>query len=167
MPYNIALIVVLVIFLIFAFASGRSLGDIYCAKTQKDREEAQMGLVFNLLFAGLLGWWAYYEYHRGRKCYNLIVVETNERYRTDPNMMAALKKQEEQSLKETPGSQTRETIDSRMAAVDDWLDESTQSQNTQESQTQNPRVRYDLNLDERLQATDQRGDTMNTPGMII
>lgn len=157
MPYNIALIVVLVIFLIFAFATGRSLGDIYCAKTQKDKQDAQMGLVFNLLFAGLLGWWAYYEYHRGKTCYNLIVVETNKEFEVDPNMLAALKKQEEQAFKERKSLDVQE-VDAR-SAVD--MDETT------EERSLPPRVPRELSLSERLQATEQRGETMNTPGMVI
>lgn len=160
MPYNIALIVVLVIFLIFAFATGRSLGDIYCAKTQKDKQDAQMGLVFNLLFAGLLGWWAYYEYHRGKKCYNLIVVETNKEFEVDPNMMSALKKQEELASKDTQ-KLTQPEIDARSAVVDEWLDETT------EERSLPPPVPRELSLSERLQATEQRGETMNTPGMLI
>jgi hypothetical protein len=156
MPYNIALIVVLAMFLIFAAACGQSLGNMYCARNDEDRRDAQFALIFNLLFAGLLGWWAYYEYNRHKACFKLIVVETNKKYEVDPNMVASVQKRMDDDKKR----------DANLSAqVDEWLDES--SQVSPGIQGRERIVRRELNLSERLQATDQRGDTMNTPGMVI
>jgi hypothetical protein len=160
MLYNIALIVVLVMFLIFAAACGQSLGNMYCARNDEDRRDAQFALIFNLLFAGLLGWWAYYEYNRHKACFKLIVVETNKKYEVDPNMVSSVQKRLDEDKKRSESLSTQ-------------VDESSQGlREPQPREFQGPQgreriIRRELNLSERLQATDQRGDTMNTPGMLI
>jgi len=114
--YNAALVIILVVFLIFAFATGRSLGSLYCAKTEKDAQDAQMNLLFNLLFAGLFGWWAYYEH---KKCQGLAIVLLMEskKIAMDPNIESAMKKNREMYAQ---SRETRETRDTQKDDTGNW-----------------------------------------------
>ena len=87
--YNAALVIVLVVFLIFACGVGRSLGTLYCAKNEKAYQDAQLMLLFNLLFAGLFGWWAYYEYKRCEHLNVLLVVQSR-KIALDPNIKQSI-----------------------------------------------------------------------------
>lgn len=83
--YNLGLLVILVIFLLFAFGVGKSLGDMFCAKADQDKRDAQLAFIFNLMFAGTFGYWAYYEYSNIKKIEKSI-VSSAKKIQLDPNM---------------------------------------------------------------------------------
>lgn len=84
--YNLGLLVILVIFLLFAFGTGKSVGDMFCAKAEQDKQDAQLAFIFNLMFAGTFGYWAYYEYSNIKKTEKNI-ISSAKKIRLDPNMI--------------------------------------------------------------------------------
>ena len=161
MQYNVALVIILIIFLMFSVGCGRSLGSLYCAKTHRDAQDAQMALLFNMLFAAMFGWWAYYEYKRSRQCISMIYIQAHAMYPDpDPNYMSALKKREEyQRSRDIDPVESAATLAPVMAGPE-------MAEGQFPTTDFGTELRRPLNVEERMAATDQTTETMNNPGAL-
>lgn len=84
--YNLGLVVILIIFLLFALGTGKSMGDMFCAKADEDKRDATMAFIFNLMFAGTFGYWAYHEYSENKRTRKNI-IKAAKNISLDPNMI--------------------------------------------------------------------------------
>jgi len=85
---NLGLVIVLVIFLLFAFGVGNSAGQWYCSKSEEEAASSMTSALVYLLLSGLFGYWGYYIYcQETRQKYTRLVhmTKTAEFQGEDPN----------------------------------------------------------------------------------
>jgi len=96
---NFGLVIVLVIFLLFAFGAGASIGKWYCSTSEEEATSAMTSSAVYLLLAGLFGYWSYYAYCEDqRRKYNKNILFVMSSEEQDPNMASAEAKREEEQV---------------------------------------------------------------------